>query len=150
MKMPRSLSDELIDRANELSPEGKDIVAALGHVPAISMVFHADLKTFWYSQQWYDYSGKTEAQMYDWAWGDFLPDADIPRVATGFYRSMESGTVWRDLYPLLGGDGQYRPHLCQAAPVHDKRGNVSFWVGNMTDIADMPGVVSFEKRLKTR
>lgn len=148
MKLPKPLCVDMIEKMADYTPDESNIIKALEKHPIISMVFSSDLKKYWYSDAWYKYLGWTHEAMSDWAWGDFLPEPFVPASATRFYQFMMSGENWNDLYPILGADGKYRQFLCQAAAVHDKKGDVSFWLGSMIDVTDLSAVVTVGKLYK--
>lgn len=91
----------------------------------------------WYNRRWFEYTGTTLSEMEGWGWTKVLHPDHVDRVIKKFARSLETGEVWEDTFPLRGPDGQYRWFLSRAVPLHDAQGQVSQWFGTNTDITDL-------------
>jgi PAS domain S-box-containing protein len=89
---------------------------------------------FWYNKRWFDYTGSTAQEMLGWGWRSVHAPDHVDRVVEKFTRSIESGEIWEDIFPLRGSDGQYRWFLSRAIPIRDARGKVLRWFGTNTDI----------------
>ena len=150
MKRLTSLCHELVDKSSEYSYEEKQVIEQFDDLPLMSMVFSTDLKKLWYSKEWLRFSGWTLDEMQDWGWSDFLPDPLVPRAAANFYNALDRTGKWTDIYPILDANGQYRSCYCEAAPIYDEKGQVKFWLGSMTDIHDMTGIVRMDGTRKRR
>jgi PAS domain S-box-containing protein len=92
---------------------------------------------FWYNQRWFDYTGTTLEMMQGWRWQQVHHPDHLKRVVTKFRQCIESGTIWEDIFPLRGKDGQYRWFLSRAIPIRDDQDQVLRWFGTNTDITEL-------------
>jgi PAS domain S-box-containing protein len=92
---------------------------------------------FWYNKQWYDYTGTTFEQMQGWGWRKVHHPDHVERVVESFSRSLMTGEVWEDMFPLRRKDGEYRWFLSRAIPIRDEHGKVLRWFGTNTDITEL-------------
>jgi len=92
---------------------------------------------FWYNQRWFDYTGTTLEEML----GEDRAKVHHPdhrdRVAAHYWRCLNAGEVWEDLFPLRGADGEYRWFLSRAVPIRDETGKVLRWFGTNTDVTEL-------------
>jgi PAS domain S-box-containing protein len=96
----------------------------------------ADGWIFWYNRKWYEYTGKTLAELEGWGWQSVHDPAELPRVVELWRRALDSGDAGEMIFPLKGSDGNYRPFLTRVQPIKDERGQVVRWVGTNTDISE--------------
>jgi PAS domain S-box-containing protein len=90
----------------------------------------------WYNQRWLDYTGLTFEDMRDWGWKKVQHPDHVERVVASVRHSRETGEIWEDTFPLLGGDGVYRWFLSRAVPIRDEHGVIVRWFGTNTDITE--------------
>ncbi|MBE9185203.1 PAS domain-containing protein [Microcoleus sp. LEGE 07076] len=102
---------------------------------------------FWYNQRWFDYTGTTREQMQGWEWQQVQHPEHLDRVVAKFRRSIETGELWEDTFPLRGADGSYRWFLSRAVPIRDEQGKVLRWCGTNTDITDRLNAEAERERL---
>lgn len=133
---PYSLSMEVVSAASRITVEDGMLFDLLYKQPDTAWIMGADASAILYNETFYKYTGKTPEFMKNWAWQDFLPTSEIPRVAGSMYHSLDTGENWECLYPLRAHDGSYREYLVKAAPLHDKRGAIKYWIGGAMDITD--------------
>ncbi|MES1196492.1 MAG: ATP-binding protein, partial [Steroidobacter sp.] len=89
---------------------------------------------YWYNQRWYDYTGTTLEAMKEWGWQKALHPDHLLRVLPSVQRSLQTGDVWEEIFPLRGKDGNYRWFLSRARPIRDEDNKVLRWFGTHTDI----------------
>jgi PAS domain S-box-containing protein len=104
-------------------------------MPQLSWIANADGWHYWYNQRWYEYTGKTPAQMEGWGWQSVHDPAQLPMVLERWRESIETGKPFDMVVPLLGSDGLFRPFLTLVMPLKDANGNVIRWFGTNTDIS---------------
>ncbi len=90
----------------------------------------------WYNQRWFDYTGTTLDEMKDWGWKSVQHPDHLDRVVSSWTRSLRSGDVWEETFPLRSKQGEYRWYLSLARPIRDESGNILRWFGTNTDITD--------------
>lgn len=135
MNKNQSLSMGIIHAAPRTTVNDASIFEFLECQPDIAWMMAPNASAIHYNKMFYDYTGKTPEYMKDWAWQDFLPVEEIPRVAGSLYRALDTGEPWECLYPLRSRDGDYRQFLVKAAPVHDRTGKITFWMGSAMDVS---------------
>ena len=89
---------------------------------------------YWYNDQWYGYTGTTPADMEGWGWECVHDPAALPAVKKQWQDSIASGTPFEMVFPLRGGDGQFRRFVTRVNPVRDSQGHVVHWFGTNTDV----------------
>ena len=89
---------------------------------------------YWYNDQWYAYTGTTEADMAGWGWERVHDPAALPAVKERWQQSINTGTPFEMVFPLRGADGSFRRFLTRVNPVRDSRGQVAHWFGTNTDV----------------
>ena len=91
---------------------------------------------FWYNKRWFDYTGTNLEEMRGWGWQKVHHPEHVDRVTDRFRRSIDSGEIWEDTFPLRGKDGRYRWFLSRAIPIRDEGGKIARWFGSNTDVTE--------------
>src|SRR5262249_11910871 len=91
---------------------------------------------FWYNRRWFNYTGTTLEEMQGGGWQKVHHPDHLNRVVEKFRRSIATGEVWEDTFPLRGKDGHFRWFLSRAIPIRDKAGRVLRWFGTNTDVTE--------------
>ena len=65
-----------------------------------------------------------------------IHDDDREATMKAWSRALETGEVCNAEYRLLRHDGVYRHQLARAVPIRDQFGQISQWLGSITDIDD--------------
>lgn len=102
---------------------------------------------FWYNQRWYDYTGKTPAQMEGWGWQSVHDPNEIERVVARWKESIDSGEPFDMTFPLRGSDGVFRPFLTRVMPLRSERGEIVVWFGTNTDVSEQRRLMVERERL---
>src|SRR6266851_4707183 len=89
------------------------------------------------NQQWLDYHGKTLEEMKGWETSDVIHPDDLPRAATAWKRSVETGQPFENEYRIRRADGVYRWFQGRSLPLRDSEGRIIRWYSLITDIDDM-------------
>jgi len=106
-------------------------------IPQLAWVAHADGFIYWYNRRWYAYTGMTPEQMEGWGWQKAHDPLLLPSVMDQWQKSIATGAPFEMVFPLRGGDGQFRQFLTRVQPFRDARGNVVQWFGTNTDITEL-------------
>ncbi|MBW4657949.1 MAG: PAS domain-containing protein [Drouetiella hepatica Uher 2000/2452] len=88
------------------------------------------------NQQWYRYTGLSEAESL--GFGCFVavhPD-DRERIVQSWQLAVAAGQQAEVEYRLRRRDGMYRWFVSRAVPRHDRSGQIASWIGTVTDIDD--------------
>lgn len=104
-------------------------------VPSLLWSNDPEGSTFWYNQQWIDYTGQTMEDAADYGWLDAIHPDDREQSLENFQRAVDAGEPLRQEHRIRRHDGEYHWFLVQARPVRDG-GEISRWFGAATDIHD--------------
>jgi PAS domain S-box-containing protein len=88
------------------------------------------------NQRWLDYYGKTLEEMKGWETSDVIHPDDLPRAATAWKRSVETGQPFENEYRIRRADGVYRWFQGRSLPLRDSQGRIIRWYSLITDIDD--------------
>src|SRR5437773_2266771 len=86
------------------------------------------------NQRWLDYHGKTLEEMKGWETSDVIHPDDLPRAATTWKRSVETGQPFENEYRIRRADGVYRWFQGRSLPLRDSEGRIIRWYSLITDI----------------
>lgn len=136
MKHSKSLCMEIVEASPRITVEDEKIFDLLHKQPDIAWMMSTTADALFHNEVFYKYTGRTPAFMRNWAWQDFLPVEEIPRVATSLYNALATAEMWEQIYPLRSCDGTYRQYLAKAAPVYNGKGLIKYCVGSATDVTD--------------
>lgn len=106
-------------------------------IPQLAWMAAPDGNVFWYNRRWYEYTGTTPEQMQGWGW-QLVHDPDmLPSVLEHWKSSIDSGEPFEMEFPLKSADGRFRTFLTRVNPLKDGDGQVVYWFGTNTDIAEL-------------
>ena len=74
--------------------------------------------------------------MRGWGWRSVHHPDHLERVVARYQRSLDTGEIWEDLFPLRSRHGEYRWFLSRAMPVRDENDRIVRWMGTNTDVTD--------------
>jgi PAS domain S-box-containing protein len=117
---------------DELAASAARFQSLTESIPQIVWAARPDGFVFWYSQQWYNYTGLSEGEH----WESMMHPEDIPPTYERYRHALETGTTYEAEYRFRGKDGQYRWFLGRAVPLRDSEGRIMQWIGTNTDIND--------------
>ncbi|WP_192843165.1 response regulator [Aureimonas sp. AU12] len=120
--------------AAELGETNLQFRAIADNIPQFAWIAQPNGEIHWYNQRWFDYTGKTFADMKGFGWQSVHHPDHITRVAEGLKSRFAAGEPWEDTFPLRGADGAYRWFLSQANPIRDENGVIVRWFGTNTDV----------------
>jgi len=110
--------------------------ALADNLPTLCWMARADGYIFWYNRRWYDYTGKTAADIEGWGWQSVHHPDELPRVLEEWRLSIATGRSFEMIFPLRAADGSFRPFLTRITPHHDDAGSVTAWFGVNADISE--------------
>jgi formate hydrogenlyase transcriptional activator len=88
------------------------------------------------NQRWLDYHGKTLDEMKGWETSDVIHPDDLPRAATAWKRSVETGQPFENEYRIRRADGVYRWFQGRSLPLRNCEGRIVRWYSLITDIEE--------------
>src|SRR5215213_67831 len=131
-------------------PASSDFRDFAENLPHLAWIADQDGWIFWYNRHWYDYTGKTPAEMEGWGWQSVHNPEMLPDVMEAWQRSIATGAPFDMTFPLRAADGTFRPFLTRGQPVRDGAGHVRLWFGTNTDVSDQQKIaleLAEEKRI---
>ena len=103
-------------------------------IPQLAWMARPDGWIYWYNRGWYDYTGKTAADMEGWGWQSVHDPAVLPAVIERWQHSINTGQTFEMVFPLKGSNGRFRSFLTRVSPLRGEDGKVVHWFGTNTDI----------------
>jgi PAS domain S-box-containing protein len=105
------------------------------NIPTLCWIADAQGYIFWYNRRWYEYTGKTAAQMEGWGWQSVHDPRNLAQVLERWQDAITSAQPFEMVFPIRGADGVFRPFLTRISPAFDDSGGVTNWYGVNTDIS---------------
>ncbi|MEA5577914.1 PAS domain-containing protein [Anabaena sp. UHCC 0451] len=90
----------------------------------------------YYNQRWWDFTGKTVADIKTQGWDKIVHPEDLPRVKARWAKSVQTGCEYEVETRIISGSGEYHWILGQARPLRDQWGQIIKWYGTNTDITE--------------
>ncbi|HEX8426882.1 PAS domain-containing protein [Hymenobacter sp.] len=103
-------------------------------VPVVVWVTAPDGRCTYLNEQWYKYSGQTEAQALDFGWLDIVHPDEAALVRTVFWDANTRQVPFNFVYRLKGKDGTYRWFADMGQPKFNSDGEYEGFVGAVVDI----------------
>ncbi|WP_185816904.1 PAS domain-containing protein [Hymenobacter metallilatus] len=104
------------------------------NVPAMIWLTNADGNCVYINQQWYEYTGQTEAEGLGLGWLTVIHPDDVSAARTTFQDASVSFAPFSVLYRLRRRDGRYRWGLATGFPRFGRQGQFEGYVGTVFDI----------------
>jgi PAS domain S-box-containing protein len=92
--------------------------------------------TYW-NQRWYDYTGLSEAASMGLAGVQAVHPDQQDCTLTQWQTALSSWEPFEMQYRIRRFDGEYRWFICRALPSFGPEGNISGWLGTITDIEEL-------------
>jgi len=89
--------------------------------------------TYW-NRRWYEYTGLQVENSLGLAGVDQVHPEDRDRTLTLWNQAIAQETELEIEYRIRGWDGTYRWFISRAIPTRDRQGQVTGWIGTITDI----------------
>ncbi|MGF6777514.1 response regulator [Paraburkholderia sp. GAS334] len=117
-------------------------------LPHLVLTCDANGDCDFFSKQWFEYTGLTEAVSHGLAWlGAVHPD-DREEIRQTWLKAVRSGaTDYRHELRIRRHDGAYRWFAARIVAVQDPDGSVSKWFGSCTDIHPQREAIEERERL---
>lgn len=121
-------------------------------IPQLAWMTRPDGSVFWYNRRWFEYTGTTFDEVEGWRWQSLIhPDA-LPPALERWKHSLTTGEPFDMVFPIRGVDGRYRPFLTRVNALRNDSGEILYWFGTNTDVAELrqarEALASSEERLR--
>jgi PAS domain S-box-containing protein len=91
----------------------------------------------YFSTQWTEHTGVTEAELLGWRWLQTLHPEDREPTRTFWLESVADRHPYDVEYRVRRRDGEYRWFKTRGVPIRDSEGKIVQWFGTCTDITDL-------------
>jgi PAS domain S-box-containing protein len=95
------------------------------------------------SEMWNEYTGVSMDGGYQAAFHQVMHPEDITRALQETLYALSTGNPFQVHFRIRRRDGQYRWMLSRALPVRNEAGEISEWMGTMTDIHEQKAALDF-------
>ena len=106
-------------------------------MPQIVWVADRDGGNIYLNQNWFEYTGLSEAASVGHGWLEAIHEEDRPRTVEALQSAMRGEGDFMVEIRIRAADGSYRWWFNRAAPQRDEHGQVVKWFGTCTDIHDL-------------
>ncbi len=134
-KLARDITEQKEAEA-ALRTSDLEFKAMMNALPQLAWIARADGHIFWYNERWFDYTGRTAAEMDGWGWQEVHDPEILPLVLERWQGAIASGETFDMEFPLRRADGRFRWFLTRGVPVRNEAGEVIRWIGTNTDISE--------------
>src|SRR5713226_4251984 len=128
--------DALQDAKEALRKSEESFRLTIARIPGLVNTMSPSGELEFANQRWLDYHGKTLEEMKRWETSDVIHPDDLPRAATAWKRSVETGQPFENEYRIRRADGVYRWFQGRSLPLRDSEGRIIRWYSLNTDIDD--------------
>jgi PAS domain S-box-containing protein len=110
------------------------------NIPQLVFRSQSDGSRTWPSPQWIDFTGLGVEQSLGFGWVDAIHPDDREATIEAWRTAETAGQYYCEHRIRRRADGQYRWHQTRARPIRRGGGEITDWVGTMTDVHDMRGL----------
>ncbi|MBD3882892.1 PAS domain S-box protein [Phormidium tenue FACHB-886] len=109
----------------------RDLAEAM---PQIVWTAEATGAVNYWNQRWYEYTGLSEAESFGLAGVSAVHPDDRDCTLMQWGQAIANGASFEIEYQIQSRDGEYRWFISRAIPTRDSRGQITGWIGTVTDI----------------
>jgi PAS domain S-box-containing protein len=91
----------------------------------------------YFSSQWTEHTGASEAELLGWRWLETLHAEDREPTRHLWLESVAGRQPYDVEYRVRRRDGEYRWFKTRGVPIRDSKGNIVKWFGTCTDITEL-------------
>lgn len=106
------------------------------HLPALCFIADPAGAVIWCNRRWFDYTGVDPAEDVNRVWPKVHHPEMLAEIHHRWTRALVTGVADEMVLPLKGVDGRFRPFLTRSEPVRDEAGEITCWLGTMTEITE--------------
>ena len=142
-----AVATDALDRAGAALVESEARFRTMANsIPQLAWMADEHGAMDWFNDRFYEFAGKTFAELRDDAMASVHPE-HRERVVARFREAVRSRQPWEDTFPLRHHDGTYRWFLSRAVPVCDPEEMVIRWFGTNTDVSEQIAAETERERL---
>ncbi|KAA9324980.1 PAS domain-containing sensor histidine kinase [Adhaeribacter soli] len=127
----------------ELQKSNERIVQILEAQPLMTWTALPDGQINYYNQRWYEYTGATFEESKNFGWQKFIHPADLAETQDKWNSALQTGNEyvhenrWRSAQ-----NGTYNWFLERGVPIRNQHGEITFWIGSLTNIQEQKALLS--------
>jgi PAS domain S-box-containing protein len=91
----------------------------------------------YFNPQWSEFTGLSLQQITDGGWAQLLHPDDLAEAIRLWQHAVANGEPNRHEQRLRRADGEYRWHLSLAVPMRNATGEITQWIGSVTDVHEV-------------
>ncbi len=115
----------------------------LDSMPQIAWTANREGNNTYVSKKWYEFTGVHLGPSYQKTMVELMHPEDIAPTNQETQHSLSTGAPFQVHYRIRRHDGHYRWMLSQALPLRDEAGEITEWVGTITDIHEQKAALEF-------
>jgi PAS domain S-box-containing protein len=108
--------------------------ALADHMAQLAWMADGSGRVFWCNSRWIEFTGVRLEGSPAWEWDGIIHPDYAEHAKARLLRSVSSGELWEDVFPIRGTDGTFRWFLSRAHAIRDRWGEIIRWFGTSTDI----------------
>ena len=116
------------------TPEEDQFRTLAENLPQMIFTCDAAGRKTYCCQRYLDYTGCSSYEEIDRRWSEILHPEDQKAVVAAWSHAVEKQAIYLAEYRMRRHDGVYRHHLARAVPTLNRDGQLTGWVGTITDI----------------
>ncbi|MEC4892472.1 MAG: PAS domain S-box protein [Oscillatoria sp. PMC 1051.18] len=121
------------DRAARQASQKRNLELAEA-IPEIVWTGEATGLINYWNQRWYEYTGLSEAESMGLAGASIIHPDERDRTLEKWHQAIATGEKFEIEYRLRRWDGIYHWFICRGLPTRDSQGEITGWIGTITDI----------------
>ncbi len=106
-------------------------------IPQLVWISDTEGRRFWFNRGWREYTGTSVEDASGFGWEAVHHEQHLPRMREKLDRSIRTGEMFEDTFPLRSKDGHFRWFVTRAVPVRDSEGQIVRWIGTNTDVTTL-------------
>lgn len=120
-------------------------------MPQMAFISNPVGEIIYYNRRWEEYTGLIQSEFENQKQSRIISPEDYPLMEKTWKRAIESGEKYEAEFRLRRADGEYRWHLARAVPLRSSDGDITKWMGTLTDIHEKKvAALNLEGELRTR
>lgn len=128
----------LINDITQQSLEKQRITKILDAMPQVGWLTDQYGSIVHLTESWYESIGEMHSDKNNWE--DYILNEDHQRIIKQWRSSLHTKEKFEQEVRFKMHNDQYRWHLVRAVPIYDNNGQIEYWLGSATDIAEQKAV----------
>jgi PAS domain S-box-containing protein len=105
-------------------------------IPQLVWAAESDGSNNYTNRRWAEFAGVSEDETLGDRWFSLIHPDDLPQLRTAWDNTLATGSAYEVQYRVRHHSGIFRWMLSRALPVGNEHGQITRWMGTLTDIHD--------------